>query len=65
VFLEYLSEPVSQWFGPGALPSNDKDLVANRALARGRVADLKSAYQLRFLSHASCCHKLTHRILSL
>ena len=57
MFLEYLPEPVAQWFRFAARALDDEDFVALRAFARSGHAHLECRDQFRFFKHVSCCHR--------
>ena len=51
MFLEYLPEPVAQWFGSAAGALDDKDFVASRAFARRGHAHLECRDEFRLDKH--------------
>ncbi len=51
VFLEYLPEPVAQWFGFAAGALDDEDFVALRAFARSGHPHLERGNQFRLIMH--------------
>ena len=51
MFLEYLPEPHTQWFGSCAGVLDDQDFVALRAFVRSYQPHLEHGNQFRFIMH--------------